>query len=50
MHCRFRKTPFTPIETVESVYSIAKQLNVKLIEIKTPSKHLEIAGYCLRNI
>ena len=44
----FGRTPFTPIETVESLYSIAKQLNVKLIEIKTPSKHLEIAGYCLK--
>jgi hypothetical protein len=44
----FGRTPFTPIETVESVYSISKQLNVKLIEVETPSMHKEIAGYCLK--
>jgi hypothetical protein len=44
----FGRTPFTPQEITESVYSIANKLSVKLIEIETPSNHTEIASYCLR--
>jgi hypothetical protein len=44
----FGKTPFTPKEITESVQSISRRLNVKLIEIETPSNHQEIAGYCLK--
>ncbi|MFC1791383.1 hypothetical protein ACFL0I_02830 [Gemmatimonadota bacterium] len=44
----FGKTPFTPIETVESVRSIAEDLGVDLIEIDTPSHHLEVARFCLK--
>ncbi len=43
----FGRTPFTPIEIVNSVHSIAEKLKIKLIEIETPSNHREIAGYCL---
>ncbi len=43
----FGKTPFTPLEIVHNVRSIAERLHVKLIEIETPSNHQEIAGYCL---
>jgi predicted PP-loop superfamily ATPase len=44
----FGKTPFTPIEIVENVHSISRQLGIKLIEIQTPSNHQRIAGYCLK--
>lgn len=43
----FFKTPFTPVEIVENVHSIAKKLGIKLIERDTPKKHLEIASYCI---
>lgn len=43
----FGKTPFTPHEITENVRSISSNLNIKLIEIKTPSNHLEIASFCL---
>jgi hypothetical protein len=44
----FGKTPFTPKEIIDIVHTISKKLNVKLIEIETPSDHQEIAGYCLK--
>jgi hypothetical protein len=44
----FGRTPFTPKEIIENVHSIAGELNVKLIEIPTPSNHQKIAGYCLK--
>lgn len=44
----FGKTPFTPIETVNNVHSIAEKLGVDLIEVDTPDNHLEVAKYCLR--
>lgn len=44
----FGRTPFTPDEIVDSVYSIADQLGVRLIEVQTPSNHPAIARYCLK--
>jgi hypothetical protein len=44
----FGKTPFTPSETIDSVYSISERLGIELIEVQTPSNHQEIAGYCLQ--
>lgn len=44
----FGRTPFTPDEIADNVHSIAENLNIKLIEIATPSNHQEIAAYCLR--
>jgi hypothetical protein len=44
----FGKTPFTPKEITESVHSVSKILNIKLIEIETPSNHQEISAYCLK--
>jgi len=44
----FGKTPFTPNEIIDSVYSIAKKLEIELIEVQTPANHQEIASYCLK--
>lgn len=44
----FGKTPFTPQVIVDNVHSIAKKLNVKLIEVDTHQRHAEIAAFCLK--
>ncbi len=44
----FGKTPFTPQEIIDSVRSIAKKLNVKLIEVDTHKNHQKIAAFCLK--